>query len=217
MDPETADILIRSRFTILQILEDRGYDTKAYRNISPTQILELASGSQENKALTIRVNAKPEGVATCADAAVIYQINDRIRTRLGTVMRDLYDQESNADALKSSTDVIIILNEPYNEAFDKVALQMWQTNKARVTFFHIKQVVVHLGRHDLVPPHRKLTPDEARVEIERWRLTQRSQLPLIKHHDIQSRILGLVPGDVVEILRPSATAGINRVLRICAA
>jgi DNA-directed RNA polymerase subunit H (RpoH/RPB5) len=114
-------------------------------------------------------------------------------------------------------DVIILINEPYNEAFDKAALQMWQNKKARVTFFHIKQVVVHLGRHELVPPHRKLSGDEARAEIERWRLTQRSQLPLIKHHDIQSRILGLVPGDMVEILRPSATAGVTRVIRICAA
>ena len=219
MDPETADILIRSRFTILQILEDRGYNTTEYRNISPDQILELASGTTENgnKALDIAVPARPDGPATCPDAVVIYQIVDRLRTHLNTYLRDLYDPAVRKDALKYSTDVIILLNEPYNEAFDKAALQMWQTNKGRLTFFHIKQVVVHLGRHEMVPPHRKLTPEEARAELERWRITQRSQLPLIKHHDIQSRILGLVPGDIVEVLRPSATAGVSRVLRICAA
>jgi len=219
MDPETADILIRSRYTILQILEDRGYDTKAYRNISPDQILELASGTtvEGNKALTMKVAAHTGGPATCSDAVVVYQIVDRLRTRLGTFLRDLYDKDVTKDALDYTSDVIILLNEPYNEAFDKAALQMWQTNKARVTFFHIKQVVVHLGRHELVPPHRKLNPEEARAELERWRITQRSQLPLIKHHDIQSRILGLVPGDIVEVLRPSATAGVSRVLRICAA
>ncbi len=219
MDPETADILIRSRYTILQILEDRGYDTTYYRNISPDQIIELASGTTDagNKALNIGVDARPGGPATCPDAAVVYQIVDRLRTRLGTFLRDLYDKDVNKDALDYTTDVIILLNEPYNEAFDKAALQMWQTNKARVTFFHIKQVVVHLGRHELVPPHRKLSAEEARAELERWRITQRSQLPLIKHHDIQSRILGLVPGDIVEVLRPSATTGVSRVLRICAA
>lgn len=219
MDPETADILIRSRYTILQILEDRGYDTKEYRNISPDQILELASGTTDagNKALDIYVNARPGGPATCPQAAVIYQIVDRLRTHLNTFLRDAYDLSLKKDALRYTTDVIILLNEPYNEAFDKAALQMWQTNKARVTFFHIKQVVVHLGRHELVPPHRKLSPEEARAELEHWRITQRSQLPLIKHHDIQSRILGLVPGDIVEVLRPSSTSGISRILRICAA
>ena len=219
MDPETADILIRGRFTILQILEDRGYNTVDYRNISPDQILELAEGG--SKALTINVNAYNSDMSTvkaaCANADVIYQINDRLRTRLGTYLRDLYDKSLSKNAMDATHDVIILINEPYNEAFDKAALQMWQTKKARVTFFHIKQVVVHLGRHELVPPHRKLSGDEARAEIERWRLTQRSQLPLIKHHDIQSRILGLVPGDMVEILRPSATAGVTRVIRICAA
>jgi DNA-directed RNA polymerase subunit H (RpoH/RPB5) len=217
MDPETADILIRGRFTILQILEDRGYNTIDYRNISPDQILELAEGG--SKALNMTVNAyegEPKKAA-CKYADVIYQIHDRLRTRLGTYLRDLYDKTLSKSAMDETHDVIILINEPYNEAFDKAALQMWQTKKARVTFFHIKQVVVHLGRHELVPPHRKLTPEEAREEIERWRLTQRSQLPLIKHHDIQSRILGLVPGDMVEILRPSATAGVTRVIRICAA
>lgn len=219
MDPETADILIRSRYTILQILEDRGYDTSDYSHISPDQILELAGGTTDagNKALDIHVDARPGGPATCENAVVIYQIVDRLRTHLNTYLRDLYDATLRKDAMKYTTDVIILLNEPYNEAFDKAALQMWQTNKGRLTFFHIKQVVVHLGRHELVPPHRKLSPEEARAELERWRITQRSQLPLIKHHDIQSRILGLVPGDIVEVLRPSATAGVSRVLRICAA
>ena len=217
MDPETADILIRSRSTILQILEDRGYNTFDYRNISPDQILELAEGGSKALNISVHSNSGDAKPAACAHADVIYQINDRLRTRLGTYLRDLYDKTLSKSAMDSTHDVIILINEPYNEAFDKAALQMWQTKKARVTFFHIKQVVVHLGRHELVPPHRKLSGDEAREEIERWRLTQRSQLPLIKHHDIQSRILGLVPGDMVEILRPSATAGVTRVIRICAA
>lgn len=217
MDPETADILIRSRSTLLQILEDRGYNTFDYRNISPDQILELAEGGSKALNISVHSNSGDAKKGVCAHADVIYQINDRLRTRLGTYLRDLYDKTLSKSAMDETHDVIILINEPYNEAFDKAALQMWQNKKARVTFFHIKQVVVHLGRHELVPPHRKLSGDEARAEIERWRLTQRSQLPLIKHHDIQSRILGLVPGDMVEILRPSATAGVTRVIRICAA
>jgi DNA-directed RNA polymerase subunit H (RpoH/RPB5) len=94
---------------------------------------------------------------------------------------------------------------------------MWQQQKARMTFFHIKQVVVHLGRHVLVPKHRKLSAEEGKAEMARLHVTQKSQFTLIKHHDIQSRLMGLVPGDIVEILRPSPTAGVARILRICAA
>lgn len=218
MEPNTADILIRSRNTILDILEDRGYDVVAYRNIAPEQILTLAEGHP--RALDIFVPKKEGSLAPCDRAVVVYQLQDRIRLKLATFTRDLYEipvDSEEASVITKADDVIVILNEPYNEVFDKVALQMWQAHKKRMTFFHIKQVVVHLGRHEMVPPHRKLTVDEAKTLMTDLHVTQKSQFPLIKHHDIQSRILGLVPGDFVEILRPSPTAGIVKFRRICAA
>ena len=43
-----------------------------------------------------------------------------------------------------------------------------------------------------------------------------NEFPHIKFHfDMQARILGLVPGDVVEIQRPSETAGIYTFYRVC--
>jgi DNA-directed RNA polymerase subunit H (RpoH/RPB5) len=218
MEPNTADILIRSRTTILDILEDRGYNVDPYRNISPDQILTLAEGN--SRALDIIVSKKPDSAAPCARAVVVYQLQDRIRLKLGTFVRDIYEippDNSGSNDVSRADDLIVILNEPYNDVFDKTSLQMWQSQKARMTFFHIKQVVVHLGRHELVPPHRKLSVDEAKELMAGLYVNQKSQFPLIKHHDIQSRILGLVPGDFVEILRPSPTAGIVKFYRICAA
>jgi DNA-directed RNA polymerase subunit H (RpoH/RPB5) len=218
MEPEIADILIRSRQTILEILEDRGYDTTTYRNISPDQILALAEG--HSRAMDVIVPKREGSAAPCERAVVVYQLQDRIRLKLPTFTRDIYDippDGSGANEVKRTDDLIVIINEPYNEVFDKVALQMWQSHKARITFFHIKQVVVHLGRHAEVPPHRKLTVEETKAEMARLHLTQKSQFPLIKHSDIQSRIMGLVPGDLVEILRKSPTSGVRRVLRICVA
>lgn len=212
VEPSIADILIRSRQTILDILEDRGYDVLPYRNIAPEQILTLAEGSSP-RALDMIIKKKPDSIATSERAAVIYMLQDRLRSRLGTFTRDIYDDAG----LTKGDDITVIVNEPWHEIFDKTSLQMWQSQKARMTFFHIKQVVVHPGRHVLVPPHRKLNADEAKVEMVRWSVTQKSQFPLIKHSDIQSKLLGLVPGDIVEILRPSPTAGVARVLRICAA
>jgi len=214
LEPGIADILLRSRQTILDILEDRGYDTTPYRNIAPDQILALAEGT--SRALDIVVNKRTDDTkAPCPRAFVIYMLQDRIRLRIATFTRDIYVEDGEGPT--KADDIIVILNEPYHEVFDKAALQMWQQQKARMTFFHIKQTVVHLGRHVLVPPHRKLTVDEGKAEMARLHLTQKSQLPLIKHHDIQSRLMGLVPGDLVEIMRPSPTAGVARILRICAA
>ena len=219
IDPTIADILIRSRETLLDILEERGYDATVYRNISPDQILTLATGHP--RALDVFVPKKEGSAAPCDRAVIIYQLQDRIRSRLGTFTRDIYVEHpdaTGANAVRPTDDVIVVLNEPAeHEAFAKVSLQLWQSKKARMVFFHIKQVVVHPGRHRLVPPHRKMSAEEAKEAVDRLHITQKSMLPLIKHHDIQARVLGLVPGDMVEVLRPSPTAGEARVLRICAA
>ena len=221
LEPGIEDILLRSRHTILDILDDRGYNTTNYRNISPEQILTLAEGVS-SRALDIVVPASTasttsSAIAVARRAVVIYTLQQRIRSKIttGTFFNELFTEES-ALPTKEDDDIIII-NEPYNDTFDKASLKQWQSKKIRICFFHIKQMVVHLGRHVLVPRHRKLTEEEATKEIERLQITQKSQFPLIKHSDIQARILGLVPGDLVEIMRPSPTSGVNRVLRICAA
>jgi DNA-directed RNA polymerase subunit H (RpoH/RPB5) len=214
--PGVADIVIRSRQTILDILDERGYDVTPYRNIAPDQILTLLE--KNSRRLDIFVRRKPDGVAPSERAVVVYSVDNRLRMKLESFFTDLIKNPFCIGAeIKSTDDIIVLLNEPYNEAFDREALRLWQAHKTRLVFFHIKQLVVHPGRHELVPPHRKLTEEEGRREIERLHITQKSHLPLIKHHDIQARVLGLVPGDLVEILRPSPTAGIARVLRICAA
>jgi DNA-directed RNA polymerase subunit H (RpoH/RPB5) len=221
VEPVIADIIIRSRHTVLDILEDRGYDGTPYRNIAPEQILILLENSARpsndagyTHALNMIINKRTGSSAPCDRAAVVYVTQERsLRGRIGTFTRDVYE----GSELTKTDDVLVLVNEPWHDIFDKTSLQMWQTQKVRMTFFHLKQVVVHPGRHVLVPPHRKLNPDEAKAEMTRWSVTQKSQFPLIKHSDIQAKLLGLVPGDVVEILRPSPTSGVARVLRICAA
>jgi len=213
-DPSIADTLVRSRHTICDILEDRGYDATPYRNIAPDQIITLAGGT--SRSLDMMVKKRPDSIATCEKAFVLYILQDRLKQKLGTFLRELYE-DNVVEGLTRKDDVIIILNEQYHDIFDKVSLGQWQTEKTRISFFHIKQVVVNLRNHELVDPHRKLTVEEAKAEMERLHVTQKSQLPLIKHYDIQARLMGLVPGDIIEVMRRSPTSGVARVLRLCAA
>jgi len=207
LEPGIADILLRSRHTLCEILEDRGYNSEPYRNIAPEQIGILATNP---RSMDMIVEKQIPGNAPCDRAMVVYMTESAIAPRF------LESKMSEID-LTGSVDLLVILNQDDNEAFDQYSLKVWRENKQRVTFFHLKHLVLHLGRHVLVPPHRKLTDAEARTEMDRYSVTQKTQFPLIKHSDIQARILGLVPGDLVEVLRPSPTAGVARVLRICAA
>jgi DNA-directed RNA polymerase subunit H len=210
LEPSVVDILIRSRHTILDVLEDRGYDGTPYRNISPEQIAVLATKQRSMDMTVLRKNGDPKAPA---EAMVIYMTQEPIQRSLATKLADIYPEDKEPKKLE----VMVIINEDYHDAFDQYSLKAFREEGKRITFFHLKQMVVHLGRHVLVPRHRKLTSAEAETAMERYSVTQKSQFPIIKHSDIQARLMGLVPGDIVEIERPSPTAGVARVLRICAA
>lgn len=221
LEAEMPDILIRSRQTVLDILEDRGYDVELYRNIAPGQLLTLAE--YNSRALDIFVPKREGSNAPCDRAVVVHIFHDKIQGKVeSSFLRELYEVPASADPynankIELADDIIVILNEPYHEKFDKASLNHWQQKKARIVFFHIKSLVVNPARHVLVPRHRKLTAEEAKAAMDRLHVTSKLQLPIIKHFDIQSRVLGLVPGDIVEIQRPSPTAGVATYLRACTA
>jgi len=64
----------------------------------------------------------------------------------------------------------------------------------------------NIFKHELVPEHRILSPEEAKEVLERYRV-EPYQLPWIRASDPAVIAIGAEPGDIIEIRRKSATAG----------
>ena len=60
--------------------------------------------------------------------------------------------------------------------------------------------------HELVPKHRILSPEEAEEVLRKYCVT-RQQLPKILASDPVVKEIGAKPGDIIEIIRDSETAG----------
>ncbi|UCC59130.1 MAG: DNA-directed RNA polymerase subunit H [Candidatus Bathyarchaeum sp.] len=60
--------------------------------------------------------------------------------------------------------------------------------------------------HDFVSKHEILTPEERKMILEKYKV-QPYQLPRIKASDPAIIAVGANPGDVVRVIRKSATAG----------
>jgi DNA-directed RNA polymerase subunit H (RpoH/RPB5) len=220
MDSETLDLIVRSRPTILTILSDRGYNVDAYKGISPEEVFRLAVTTQT----LLRINAPARGseeerTAPKERAVVLYWVESNYRAKLDAELAKVWVSEENPDGLDPENDeLIVIIAEPFHDNFHAKAVSHWISMKARVSFFPLKNIVTNPAKHTFVPPHRKLSEAELAVVMKGLHMKSRGEFPHIKFHaDMQARVLGLAPGDVVEIRRPSETCGEYIYYRVCTA
>lgn len=214
MDTQLLDLIARTRPTILEILKDRGYNVTEYENRSAEELQKLAIASPH--LLRIRAEKIEDGPAPMSRCNVIYWIENAVRLKIDNEVQSLFAEENENRMIPAEDEVVVILQEPFNEAFHVHAIKIWNSMKARVSFFHIKHLVSNPRKHSMVPLHRKLNEGEIAELMQRRHLRSKGELPrLLFHVDMQARVLGLVPGDVVEIKRGSQTCGETTDARVC--
>ena len=213
MDSDTLDFIVRTRPTVCEILTNRGYNAEGYKGVSSAELESLASNKL---ALTIVANKVEGSIAPKERVVVFYMVEIPIRLSLDKQTNELFSESQVVPISAETTEVIVLHNEPEHEAFTVQAQRQWAARKAFISFFPIKVLISNPARHVMVPPHRRLTEEEVKDTMVRHSLKSKSELPHIKYHlDMQARILGLVPGDIVEIQRSSETAGITTTFRVC--
>lgn len=224
MNFETIDILYRSRLTLLDQLESEGYNTTPFRKFSHKEIQEMVKSGPVNGSppalsmlLTRRdaAEAKPDEYAQCQ---VVYTIG-KIKQKMDKFVNSIIDpEETDFDFRK--TELIILTLEPVVLNFHQFAYKIWRNNAdgakhLKLRFFQAAAIINNPLHHMLVPPHEKV-PVEAKEQLLKGLYAKDRQLPFIRfHEDPVGRMLGLLPGDIVKITRPSQTAGECTLYRLC--
>lgn len=233
MNYEVVDVLYRSRITLLDHLEETGYDTAPYRKFSHKEIHEmLKAGLAGNlgipPALTMDLKRREDAPASLVlqGCRVVYAIG-RIKAKLTKVLDAYADPEDNPEAVDpATTELIVVMLEPMAPVFNETALLAYRkfTKESadgvkrglRLRFFQAAAIVNNPLKHILVPPHEPV-PKEAEADLMKsLYITSKSKLPFIRfHEDPIARMLGMLPGDIVKITRPSPTAGECVLYRVC--
>ena len=217
MDFDTVDVLFRSRQTLLQILKAKGYDTSPYERFGPFEVELMAAGKQE---VSLRMDLSrevPEDSGIPAFCRVEYAI-PKVKNRLAGFLTNLLMDPETGDPLVDSatTEIIVITLEQIGPTFTTAALKQWAASKLRISFFDAHTLVSNSLEHVLVPKHEAVPVAQHADLLKRLNCTSKLNLPQIRfHEDIIARILGLVPGDIVKVTRPSPQAGQYIVYRVC--
>ena len=206
------DNVYRSRMTLLDILEGRGYNVEKYRKFSPAEATAAATAFGS---LSFKVSKKDDETKVCD-----VRYATVTRQKLETFFDDIDDDDA------ENTEVIVMMMVPVADAHHVVALKQYmkmkdggqgQRRKLRVSFFSIEMLVINPMKHVLVPKHEIVPGDKHKDLMESMYITSKSKFPEIKFHvDPIARCIGAVPGDIVKITRPSQSAGEAIIYRVCA-
>lgn len=203
--------IYKSRNIILDLMNKQGYNISDYANFSISEVNSM----KQNNQLDMLLEKQKEDMNT-GKKNKIY-----IRYYLGKAIRPANLQEMIDDLFiltetltKNDTLFIIIRDEP-NETLINELKHIWEKDGIFIVIENIKRLQFNILNHVLVPQHTILDDAEVKIIMEKYNITDKVQFPDISRFDPVARVIGLRPGKVCHIIRPSKTAIEANYYRVC--
>ena len=195
--------IFKSREIILELLEKQGYDTNKYTGSSITEINSMFISKQMDMLLE----------KSDKKTYVKYHLEKTLRpNNLYDYVEDLINLDN---ILEKKDDLVIIIKDEPNDSLRKSLSTFWQQDGIFINVINMKRLQYNILKHDLVPPHRVLTPEEDAEIRTKYNITDDSNMPDISRFSPVSQVIGIRPGQICEIIRPSKTAITSKFYRIC--
>jgi DNA-directed RNA polymerase subunit H (RpoH/RPB5) len=205
MSQQSSEIqkIFKSRQVILDLLYKQGYDTGKYTGSSITEVSSMYITKQMDMLLE----------KTDKKTYVKYHLDKTLRpTNLYDYIEDLINLDN---ILNKTDDLVIIIKDEPNDSLKKTLANFWQQEGVFINVINIKRLQFNILNHELVPPHRVLSVEEADAIKKQYNIMDDSQIPDISRFSPVSQVIGIRPGQLCEIIRPSKTAIKSKFYRIC--
>lgn len=199
--------LVKSRYNLLSILKTRGYDVSNYEEQSVSQVHIMFQNNQ--------LDMLVKNPTSNRIAYIKYHLGKTLR---GNNIMDFIDDLFTLDTVLKKTDELIVVGrEIANDSMEKYLRQIWSQHKYLITVFGLSSLQFNILNHSLVPSHRILNEKEVEEIKLKYNIMNDSQLPDISRFSPVAQAIGIRPGEICEIQRPSKTAVFAPFYRICSA
>jgi len=199
----------KSRGVILDLMKKQGYNVSEYEGFSINEVNTMKTNNQ----LDMILEKKMEGKEETKKIYIRYYLAKTLRpSNLQEMIDDLFHVE---EVLTKADTLYIVVKDDVNETLINTIKHIWESEKLFIVLQPLKWLQFNILEHILVPPHRVLTTDEAILVRKKYNIVEDSQFPDISRFDPVAQAIGIRPGDVCEIIRPSKTAISAPYYRIC--
>ena len=200
--------IFKSRKILLDILQYyQHYNTEEYNNFSINEVNAMYAHNQ----LDMLLEKVEEGKKR--KTYVSYYLGKTIKpANILEMIDDLYNLE---EILTPEDTLMIITKDDMNETMTNLLKHIYEKDKTLIIIQSIKHLQFNILENVLVPPHRVLTNVELEEIRLKYNITDDAQFPDISRFDPVAKVIGIRPGQVCEIIRPSKTAIEGKYYRIC--
>lgn len=213
MDSTIVSQMYKGRNTLLAQFGEQGYDVSKLTGFSITEVGTMMKHDQLDF-IVVRPSDGRKAYVKFHHAKALRPGN--VYEYVGELFKTSDNSEGAGEPILASTDTLyIVANSDANETLTKVMGLLWQQEGFYVVINSIAKLQYNALEHILVPKHIVLSDDEAAEVKSKYSIRKDSQMPAISRFDPIAVIIGLRPGQMCKIIRPSRTA-INSVhYRLC--
>ena len=200
-----------SRNNILDLMGKQGYNIEDYGNFSVNEVNSM----KQNNQLDMLLEKKEEDPVTKRKNKIYirYYLGKTIRpSNLQEMIDDLFNLE---EILKKDDTLFIIIKDEINETLTNELKHIWESDGIFIVIENIKRLQFNILDHELVPEHTIVPESEVVNIMKKYNITDKIQFPDISRFDPVARAIGLRPGQLCHIVRPSKTAIEADYYRLC--
>jgi DNA-directed RNA polymerase subunit H (RpoH/RPB5) len=216
MASQNSTILITHIFTsrniVLELMEKQGYNVSDYTKFSISEVNTMRQNNQLDMLLetndNLVTNENPK-----RKIYIRYYLTARPAPKnIQEMIDDLFVL---SETLQKTDTLFIIVRDDPNETLITELKHLWESEGIFIVIKSIKRLQFNILKNVAVPPHRIIFETETNQMINRYNITDKSQLPEISRFDPVALAIGLRPGQICAILRPSKTTITQQAYRIC--
>lgn len=202
----------KSRKTLIDLMHKQGYNIDEYNNFSINEVNAMF----QNKQLDMLLEKTDESTNPNSSRRKIYIRYYLAKTLRPQNIQEMIDDLFNLEEVLTKDDLLmIIIKEEMNETTMNLLKHIWEQDGILIVVQSLKRLQFNILEHTLVPEHRVLNSAEVQAVKDKYNIMDDSQFPDISRFDPVAQVIGIRPGQVCEIIRPSKTAITGFYYRIC--
>jgi|TARA_R110002096_G_scaffold435495_1_gene660959 DNA-directed RNA polymerase subunit H (RpoH/RPB5) len=200
--------IYKSRKTLVELMKKQGYKVEEYENFSVNEVNNMYQHDQ------LDMLVEKEDVNKMKRKLYIsYYLEKAIRPNN---IEEMIDELFNVEEVLSKDDTLMIITKAdMNETNTNKLKHIWEQEGILVIIQNIKRLQFNILDNVLVPSHRVLDNTELLDVKKKFNLIENIEFPEISRFDPVAKVIGIRPGEVCEIIRPSKNSIDGYYYRIC--